>query len=559
PENPLIESFKDQEKISDWAEESCETVRLAGIIGGDENGNFNPESNATRAEISTMIMRYMENSRDPMFDKFDQLYDLTEGEGRRVDVNLLLRERITGSGTPFSLSEQLLPQLGLSTDTYEIIIDRNQLEDLILSTECNMLGDVIINVNGKEQSENQGAARIRIKNKVTGEETPFKTVIFNVKRTSGPLLGLDPEEFDPAISTEVYDEMKRIAQYSLGDPARYAAFIEKAEKGEPVTIAYIGGSTTRGASAGPYHNWTRLVQNWLEKTFPKSKMTFVNAGMDGTGSEYGNVRLVSNILDHEPDLFFIEFAQNDGTPDKNNTDGFESMIRRVLSSEKKPAIMVLLEGFAGEEMCSYMKKVSDHYGISVDDYCSAANYALEQGEIFNCEVAYDGAHAREWGHNFMAQTLVLNFKAIMEEIKSAAPDELIIKDVPEERISEAINEDLKSDRPLNYAPESMGNWKTVNNVYRFTNGWQCEDTESEFVYEFTGKKLYILGGRSDGPDYPENESFNILVSTDGGEFRLYNCERYAKIIFADEAAPHRLVIKAADEDSTTIIAEFVYN
>ena len=167
-----------------------------------------------------MIMRYMENSMDPMFDKLDNIYDLTEGEGRRVDVNLLLRERITGSGTSFSLSEQLLPQLGLSTDTYEIIIDRNQLEDLILSTECNMLGDVIINVNGKEQSENQGAARIKIKNKVTGEETPFKTVIFNVKRTSGPLVGLDPEEFDPAISTEVYDEMKRIAQYSLGDPAR---------------------------------------------------------------------------------------------------------------------------------------------------------------------------------------------------------------------------------------------------------------------------------------------------------------------------------------------------
>ena len=91
PENPLIGSFKDQDKISDWAEESCETVRLAGIIGGDEKGNFNPESNATRAEISTMIMRYMENSMDPMFDKLDNIYDLTEGEGRRVDVNLLLR------------------------------------------------------------------------------------------------------------------------------------------------------------------------------------------------------------------------------------------------------------------------------------------------------------------------------------------------------------------------------------------------------------------------------------------------------------------------------------
>ncbi len=389
PENPLIESFKDQGKISDWAEESCETVRLAGIIGGDEKGNFNPESNATRAEIATMIMRYMENSMDPMFDKLDNIYDLTEGEGRRVDVNLLLRERITGSGTSFSLSEQLLPQLGLSTDTYEIIIDRNQLEDLILSTDCNMLGDSIINVNWEEKSDNQGAARIKIKNKVTGEETPFKTVIFNVKRTSGPLVGLDPEEFDPAISTEVYDEMKRIAQYSLGDPARYAAFIEKAEKGEPVTVAYIGGSITRGASGGPYHNWTRLMQNWLEKTFPKSEMTFVNAGIDGTGSFYGNMRLESNVLDHEPDLFFIEFALNDGSPNDNNKDGFESMIRRVLSSEKKPAIMVLLVGFSQDSMCSYMKSVSDYYGISVADYCAAAKYALQIGEIYSGEIAYD--------------------------------------------------------------------------------------------------------------------------------------------------------------------------
>ena len=159
----------------------------------------------------------------------------------------------------------------------------------------------------------------------------------------------------------------------------------------------------------------------------------------------------------------------------------------------------------------------------------------------------------------MAQTLVLNFRAIMEEIKSASEDDLIIKNVPETRISTAINEDVESDRPLTYTPESMGNWKIVDNVYRSHYGWQCEDTESEFIYEFTGKRLFILAGHSAGPDYPENESSSILVSIDGEEFREYDCDRYVQVIDGSEIATHRLVIKAADENAVTTIAGFVHN
>lgn len=559
PEKPIADGFPDQKQIPKWAAEAVEKIRLYGIIAGDKAGNFNPKKTATRAEIATMIQRYLENVEDPMYSRFSQIYDLTEGENKKVDIHLLLRERITGSGTPFSLSAQILPQLGLDTNTYEIVIDRNCLDDLIAVTDCNMLGDALINVDWKEQPENQGISRFKIRNIKTGEETSYKTVVLNVIRSTGPLEGMDPEEFDPAISPEVYEEMKNIARYSLGDPARYAAFIDKAERGEPVTVVYIGGSITRGASGGPYHNWTRLMQNWLEKTFPQSEMTFVNAGIDGTGSTYANLRLASDVLDNEPDLFFIEFALNDGGPNNNNRDGFESMIRRVLSMEKKPAIMVLLVGFANKNMCDYMKEVSDYYGISVADYCSAANYALDLGEIYSREIAYDGAHPREWGHNFMAQTLVLNFRAIMEEIKTASEDDLVIKDVPETRISTAINEDVESDRPLTYTPESMGNWKIVDNVYRSHYGWQCEDTESEFVYEFTGKRLFILGGHTAGPDYPENESSSILVSIDGEEFREYDCDRYVQVIDGSEIATHRLVIKAAVEGTTTIISSFVHN
>jgi hypothetical protein len=68
-----------------------------------------------------------------------------------------------------------------------------------------------------------------------------------------------------------------------------------------------------------------------------------------------------------------------------------------------------------------------------------------------------------------------------------------------------------------------------------------------------------MTGHSDGPDFPESESDNVLISIDGGEFTLFNCDRYATVINEETSSHHRLVIKAADEGSTVTIAEFVYH
>lgn len=52
PNRPLIESFTDSKLIPDWAGEQVDSLRIAGVFVGDENGCFNPSSTATRAEIS---------------------------------------------------------------------------------------------------------------------------------------------------------------------------------------------------------------------------------------------------------------------------------------------------------------------------------------------------------------------------------------------------------------------------------------------------------------------------------------------------------------------------
>lgn len=55
----LTNNFADKDLFPDWAEASIEVLRTTGLIGGDENKNFNPKANASRAEIATIITRLL--------------------------------------------------------------------------------------------------------------------------------------------------------------------------------------------------------------------------------------------------------------------------------------------------------------------------------------------------------------------------------------------------------------------------------------------------------------------------------------------------------------------
>ncbi|MBT7166990.1 MAG: SGNH/GDSL hydrolase family protein, partial [Victivallales bacterium] len=83
-------------------------------------------------------------------------------------------------------------------------------------------------------------------------------------------------------------EWDRRSLLSQGNVARIQHAMAKARRGEPVTIAVIGGSITQGARASkPQNRYGNLVAQWWRQNFPKSRIQFVNAGIGGTGSNYG--------------------------------------------------------------------------------------------------------------------------------------------------------------------------------------------------------------------------------------------------------------------------------
>ena len=56
--------FADASKVSSYASDALRWAVAEGIIGGSSDGGrlcLNPQGNATRAEVATILMRYIEN------------------------------------------------------------------------------------------------------------------------------------------------------------------------------------------------------------------------------------------------------------------------------------------------------------------------------------------------------------------------------------------------------------------------------------------------------------------------------------------------------------------
>lgn len=85
----------------------------------------------------------------------------------------------------------------------------------------------------------------------------------------------------------------------------YSAYF--ADKSEINCVA-IGGSIT--AAGGISASWGSKVSTWLgEKT--GKKVNFYNAGIGGTGSDFGITRLYDDVVSRDPDIVFVEFSVND--------------------------------------------------------------------------------------------------------------------------------------------------------------------------------------------------------------------------------------------------------
>ena len=114
----------------------------------------------------------------------------------------------------------------------------------------------------------------------------------------------------------------------------------KANRGEPITVGFIGGSITRGEGAtSPDRQYPDLVARWWGDQFPKSKITLVNAGVAGTNSNYGCLRVQRDLISHHPDFVVVEFGVVNDKSDLTTLKRNEGVVRQLMMDPDQPAVV----------------------------------------------------------------------------------------------------------------------------------------------------------------------------------------------------------------------------
>jgi lysophospholipase L1-like esterase len=212
----------------------------------------------------------------------------------------------------------------------------------------------------------------------------------------------------PAEEPGAIESIMRRGLVSQGDTTRLKAVFEKARRGEPVTVAAVGGSITAGGrqTQDPENRYIQQVAKWLEVTFPNSKITFVNAGIGGTNSFYGAMRLQRDILAKNPDLVIVEWAVNN-LPSKDFAESYEGVLRQLLHSPRNIAVIELFFMHKdGENAQMWQEILGRHYGLPMVSFRDAWFPELTSGRTQWDDLYADVVHPKDAGHLLASKLLV---------------------------------------------------------------------------------------------------------------------------------------------------------
>ena len=179
-------------------------------------------------------------------------------------------------------------------------------------------------------------------------------------------------------------------------------------KGGKLKIGFIGGSIT---SFGNYRSYCEYITSALMQDHPNVRISTVNAGIGGTGSDYGVFRVERDVISKNCDLVFVEFAVNDDASDANyRAKTREGLIRKLI---KAGCDVVAVYTYCSSMYAPMMKdeippsiadfeKICEHYGVGS---VWMSRYALDQvknGLLRLDEWLPDGLHPQERGGSVYA-------------------------------------------------------------------------------------------------------------------------------------------------------------
>ncbi|MDD7555356.1 carbohydrate binding domain-containing protein [Ruminococcus sp.] len=208
--------------------------------------------------------------------------------------------------------------------------------------------------------------------------------------------------------------------YQMGNTTRIREKIAKAQSGEQVKLAYIGGSITEGGRTDTCYV-SRSAKYFADTFGTGSNVSFNNAGMSGTSSLVGLLRAQNDILNDQPDVIFIEFSVNDH-PGESYEKSFEGLVRRCLSQENEPAVIIIINrSKGGYSMQDQMAAVGRNYNVPVISMDNALTNAFNKGVLTTDDYFTDEYHPHAEGAKLISDCIGYFYRQALKTENATEP------------------------------------------------------------------------------------------------------------------------------------------
>lgn len=299
----------------------------------------------------------------------------------------------------------------------------------------------------------------------------------------------EPEKL-PETDEEWHQAMIDRSLTSFGDVSKMQEKLKAAQNGEKLNISYLGGSITEGMTVAPGNPelcWANLTYEHIRDTFGTGgNVTYNNAGIAGTPSKLGVIRLQRDVLSTDPDICFVEFAVNDGN-DNDYQMAYESILRDLI--ERDVAVVLVFSVTESGHSCQeYMQAQGEYYGLPMISYRDALQFMFDNGKMTWRDFSDDQSHPNEAGHALVAEMINNYFDKVMEQ----TPEE---HTYPAEPMTELWYDGVVMYDNTSVTPESLGSWETGSETAHFTDGWTHyfdANSNEPAVFKFRGKFVYML-------------------------------------------------------------------
>ncbi|MCM1155210.1 MAG: SGNH/GDSL hydrolase family protein [Roseburia sp.] len=289
-----------------------------------------------------------------------------------------------------------------------------------------------------------------------------------------------------------YEVYAKKGWVNRGNLYRLKEVMKRAEAGDRMTLAFLGGSITQGSLSSEYTNcYAYLVFDWFVKKFPKTAFTYVNAGVGGTTSQFGVSRAEEDVLKYKPDLVMIEFSVNDDNTDFYK-ETYEGLVRKIYGNAFEPAVVLIHNicydtGISAEEK---HREIGAHYMLPSVSMKPTIYAQVMSGAIPVREVTPDDLHPNTTGHALLAQVIshfLEDVYAIRDEAEEKAPVPAALTVNSYEKAARLQNHNFA---PLckGFTPDGTLK-KYISDTFR--GGWTASEKGASITFEVKGTEIAV--------------------------------------------------------------------